>query len=105
MDTPRRETVIRLDRAFDLPAARMVEHTLRRMAAGDRVRIDFGRVQQFHDFAVAVLAQALAGRRGVVVKVEGLRMHQVRLLRYFGVDADAFRPEPPPASTPPGRDD
>ncbi len=93
MNAPRRETVIRLERAFDLPAARLVEYTLKRTGPGDRVRVDFGRVQQFHDFAVAVLAQALIKHRDVVVKVEGLRMHQVRLLRYFGVDADAFRPE------------
>lgn len=80
--------VIRLEGTFDLPAARLLENSLRRFATGG-VLVDFSAVRQFNDFAVAVLAQALLGRAGV--KVEGLSMHQIRLLRYFGVDAGVFR--------------
>jgi anti-anti-sigma regulatory factor len=81
--------VIRLEGTFDLPAARLLEYSLGRMKS-EGVRVDFTGVRQFNDFAVAVLAQALkAAATGV--RVEGLSMHQVRLLRYFGVDAGVFR--------------
>lgn len=82
--------VIRLEGTFDLPAARFLENSLKR-SAGSAVRVDFTRVRAFNDFAVAVLAQALT-RHGVEgTRVQGLSLHQVRLLRYFGVDADVFR--------------
>lgn len=85
-----RGTVIRMEGAFDLPAARLVAHTLQRMSPGEDVVVDFTHVRQFHDFAVALLAKAVAQRDGAV-KLHGLRMHQIRLLRYFGIDASAFR--------------
>jgi STAS domain-containing protein len=84
-------SVIRLERTFDLPAARLLENSLRRMRAGERVRVDFGRVRDFHDFAIAVLARALERPGGPDARVEGLRLHQVRLLRYFGVAPQVFR--------------
>jgi len=92
MDSKRRRTTIRLGKVFDVPAARLIENTLKRMGAGDRVRIDFGRVHEFHDSGIAVLAEALGGNGEIVVVLDGLRTHQVRMLRYFGIDADAFRP-------------
>lgn len=87
-------TVISLEGTFDLPSARLVEHALRRLGPGDRVRIDFTRVRQLHDFGIAVLAQALKRSEAVAVRLEGLGTHHVRLLRYFGVSADVFRPAP-----------
>ncbi len=84
--------VIRLEGTFDLPSARLVEHSLKRLRPGDRVRIDFTSVRQFHDFGVAVLAQALKQSEALVVNVEGLGTHHLRLLRYFGVSPDVFRP-------------
>lgn len=94
VESGRPATVIRLEGTFDLPAARLVEHSLRRMSAGDEVFIDFTRVRNFNDFGVAVLAQALKAAGGVEARLEGLRMHQVRLLRYFGIGPEAFRSEP-----------
>jgi anti-anti-sigma regulatory factor len=94
METKGWGTVIRLEGVFDIPAARLVEYSLKRMSAGDRVRIDFSGVRELRDYGIAVLAQALSKGSGIDVKLEGLRTHHVRLLRYFGVDADAFRPEP-----------
>lgn len=81
--------VISLEGTFDLPAARLLENSLKR-SAGGAVRVDFTRVRAFNDFAVAVLAQALK-RHGDGARVQGLSLHQVRLLRYFGVDPDVFR--------------
>lgn len=84
-------TVIRLEGTFDLPSARLVENSLKRQGPGDRVRVDFTRVREFHDFGVAVLAQALRSSEAMEVRVEGLGTHHVRLLRYFGVRPDVFR--------------
>jgi hypothetical protein len=79
---PQRQ-VIRMEGTFDLPAARQVAAALEAAPAGQEVRLDLTRVREFHDFSVAVLARALQGRR---VDVRGLRTHQVRLLRYLGVE-------------------
>jgi anti-anti-sigma regulatory factor len=83
--------VIRLEGTFDLPAARLLENSLKRVGGAGGVRVDFTRVRQFNDFAVAVLAHALKSVAEAGVKVEGLSLHQVRLLRYFGVDPAVFR--------------
>jgi hypothetical protein len=76
--------VILADGTFDVPAAERVARELRD-AADLEVRIDLTRVRDFHDFGVAVLARALAARRQVDVR--GLRTHQIRLLKYLGIDA------------------
>ena len=55
-------------------------------AAGAVIEVDLCDVREFHDFAVAVLGQALGTTRARV-KVRGLRQHHIRVLRYFGVDA------------------
>lgn len=86
-------SVIRLEGTFDLPAARLLERSLGGMAGNGGVRVDFSRVLRFNDFAVAVLAQALLRAPAPGVKVEGLTVHQIRLLRYFGVDPRVFRRE------------
>ena len=86
-------SVIRLEGTFDLPAARVLERSLGSMAGNGGVRVDFTAVRRFNDFAVAVLAQALKRAPGPGVKVEGLTVHQIRLLRYFGVDPAVFRRE------------
>ena len=76
--------VIHADGTFDVPAAERVARELEH-AEGLEVRVDLTRVRDFHDFGVAVLARALASRRQVSVR--GLRTHQIRLLKYLGVDA------------------
>lgn len=49
------------------------------------VVIDFSRVTDFVDSAVAVIASALAASPHHVL-LHGLRQHQERLFRYFGVE-------------------
>lgn len=88
-------TIISLEGTFDLPAARLLENSIKRLRRGDRVLVDFEDVRLFKDFAVAVLAQALKDY-GAGVRVEGLRLHQIRLLRYFGVGPEVFRPPADP---------
>lgn len=75
----------RLSGAFDGLAARRLEALLARAEPGDHLRVDLTQVREFHDFGIAVLAQALT-RCKAHVTLLGLRQHQVRVLRYFGVD-------------------
>jgi anti-anti-sigma regulatory factor len=79
------DSIITLQGVFDGVAARHVEERLLRTAPGDRILVDLTQVREFHDFGVAVLGRALTRCRGEV-KLRGLRQHQVRVLRYFGVD-------------------
>lgn len=88
-----RSSVLRLEGEFDLPAARLLEKSLRATVADGHVRIDFSRVRRFHDYGIAALAHTLSKLDGRAVELQGLNTHQVRLLRYFGIDAAAFRPE------------
>ncbi len=79
-------SIISLEGVFDGVAARHLEEELLRAEPGDRILVDVTQVREFHDFGVAVLGRALTRCRGEV-RLRGLRQHQVRVLRYFGVDA------------------
>lgn len=76
--------VIRLDGVLDVLAAQRLASELED-AGGSDVRLDLTHVREFHDFGVAVLARALAGRRAHTA-VSGLRQHHLRLLRYLGIE-------------------
>jgi hypothetical protein len=82
------ECIIVVEGVFDGPAARRVEAQLAREQAGARILLDLSKVREFHDFAIGILALVLARVPGVAVR--GLRTHQLRMLRYFGLDADAL---------------
>ncbi|HEU4384099.1 MAG TPA: STAS domain-containing protein [Anaeromyxobacteraceae bacterium] len=83
--------LVRLDGRFDLAAAGEVRRALLESPDGTEVYVDMSQVREFHDGAVAVLADALkAARRAVSVR--GLRQHQYRMLRYLGVDASSLDP-------------
>ncbi len=83
------ERVVTVDGVFDVPAARRLELLLERAREDEAIRVDLSQVREFHDFGVAVLAQAL--KHGTKrVALQGLRWHQVRLLRYFGADPARF---------------
>lgn len=75
---------LRIDGVFDVPAAQAIVRALEEAPAERDVRIDLSRVMEFHDFAVAFLAQAIAARRERVT-VRGLRPHQLRMLQYLGL--------------------
>jgi ABC-type transporter Mla MlaB component len=86
--------LIVLDGVFDDDAARRLEDALDSAGTGARVRLDLSRVRELHDHALALLAKVLAGRADAVrVAPLGLRRHQLRLLRYLGVDAVACERE------------
>jgi anti-anti-sigma regulatory factor len=83
--------VIRMDGAFDLESAQALRSRLALLADGSEVYLDLSRVREFHDRAVAVLAEGLATARHRV-SVRGLRHHQYRMLRYLGVPPSALDP-------------
>lgn len=91
----RSEVVVELEGAFDVPAAKRVGGLLERARPGDAIRIDAARVSAFEDFGLAVLAQALGETRAARVALRGLRSHQLRILRYFGVDPARLRMRAP----------
>ncbi len=80
------EVVIRMEGVFDAAAAQRLSTAIETAQAED-IRVDLTDVREFHDFGIAMLARALSGRSHVAVS--GLRHHQLRLLRYFGIDPDA----------------
>lgn len=51
-----------------------------------RVVVDFAQVGEFVDYGIAVMANAVQSA-DKQIKLRGLRQHQERLFRYFGVDA------------------
>jgi anti-anti-sigma regulatory factor len=81
---PEERVVIRVQGTFDAAAAQRLSSALEGAAPGE-VRVDLSDVREFHDFGIAALAHALADHRHVAVT--GLTHHQLRLLRYFGIDA------------------
>ncbi len=82
-------TVIRLFGVFDEESASRLRECLD-AEPGDLV-LDFSLVREFADLGVATLARNLAdtGRR---LTLRGLRQHQLRIFRYFGLDVDALKP-------------
>ncbi|BDG08832.1 STAS domain-containing protein [Anaeromyxobacter paludicola] len=92
-DAPAPLHILRLSDLFDGVAARRLEAWLAALQPATQVRIDLSKVREFHDFGLAVLAQALSRCRAEVTVV-GLRQHQVRMLRYFGVEASRLEPAP-----------
>ena len=81
--------VIRVAGVFDRASAFELRDRLERETAIDVV-LDFSLVREFADLGVATLAHGLAGadRR---LHLRGLRQHQLRIFRYFGLDVDALQ--------------
>jgi anti-anti-sigma regulatory factor len=84
-DSVKDDVTIGLDGIFDGPAARRLEAVLARAEPGTRFRIDLAKVREFQDFGIGVLAQAITRCRARVA-LRGVCNHQIRMLRYFGVD-------------------
>ena len=81
-----RGLTIRIEGVFDVPAARRVRELVEAAPPDGPVAVDLTRVREFQEPGVAVLA----GRVAAPVAVRGLRQHQVRMLRYLGVPAEAM---------------
>ncbi len=89
-------TVIRLAGTFDRASA----FELAQRLEGERdheLVLDFSLVREFAELGVATLAHGLVGadRR---LFMRGLRQHQLRMFRYFGVDVESFTTDGPGAA-------
>jgi len=91
--------LIRLDGTFDLAAAEEIQEALAESPEGTEVYVDLSQVREFHDRAVAVLADAVKAA-GHPISVRGLRQHQYRMLRYLGVEPSALDPGLAPRRAP-----
>lgn len=83
--------LIRLDGTFDLAAAGEVQRALAESPRETEVYVDLSQVREFHDQAVAVLADVVRAAPHSI-SVRGLRQHQYRMLRYLGVEPAALDP-------------
>lgn len=83
--------VIRMDGAFDIDSVNTIRSRIETLPGDAEVYIDLSRVRDFHDRAVALLAEVLAAARARI-SVRGLRQHQYRMLRYLGVVPSALDP-------------
>jgi len=82
---------IEMDGVFDDRAALRIAEALACVQRGGALRIDVSRVCEFQDHAIALLARTLAGgRAGIRIVINGLSLHQSRLLRYLGIDLGAL---------------
>jgi hypothetical protein len=68
--------------------AARIHDLIERSDPGTPIQIDFARVRDCQDFALALLARDLVAR-GARVAIRGMSQHQQRLLGYFGVPAHA----------------
>jgi ABC-type transporter Mla MlaB component len=83
--------VIRMDGAFDIDSVQAIQSRIEGLPVDAEVYVDLSRVREFHDRAVALLADVLSVARARV-SVRGLRQHQYRMLRYLGVMPSALDP-------------
>ena len=81
-------TVFRVSGVFDRTSAAELRRRLDAEDGAD-VILDFSHVREFADLGVAALASELSGA-GRRLRLRGLRQHQLRIFRYFGVDVDAL---------------
>ncbi len=85
------EVVIQLDGTLDHLAAARIARCLGDLPPAAPLVIDFSRVDDLPDVGVAEVARELVGHSGVAVR--GLGRHQLRLLRYCGLQLPPERHE------------
>jgi hypothetical protein len=83
--------VIRMDGVFDIDSVQAIRSRIEDLPGDAEVYVDLSRVREFHDRAVALLADVIAAA-AARISVRGLRTHQYRMLRYLGVMPSALDP-------------
>ncbi len=87
---------LKLEGRFDARTAAQLRKSLEELP-DKQVVVDFSRVREFMDVAVAVLSRGMYERN---VRLQGLVGHQERMFRYFGFPTteaprhDYYTPEP-----------
>jgi anti-anti-sigma regulatory factor len=82
----RRSLVVEVDGVFDRAAATRIGRLLSGAHRASSIQVDLSRVTQFEDLGLATLAEALRSPGSDRLSLIGLRHHQVRVLRYLGVE-------------------
>jgi hypothetical protein len=77
---------VRFGRRFALEDAQRLGETIESCGRMSRLDLDFSDVLDFEDAAVVPLAMTLGSLPDVNLRMQGLTMHQRRMLRYFGID-------------------
>jgi hypothetical protein len=82
----------RLAGKFEGPSAFELVARIERDPLSEMV-LDFSQVGDFVDYGIAVLANSLLALPHKTVEFRGLRQHQSRLFKYFGVNAEPLHHE------------
>ncbi len=83
------ELVIQVEGPLDRLAAARIASCVGDLPPAAPLVVDFSRVDDLPDVGVAEVARQLAGHAGVAVR--GLGRHQLRLLRYCGLELPVER--------------
>lgn len=83
------EVFIEIEGTFDRNAAARLSRWLGDLPNATRLVIDFSRVHDLQDVGVAAVAPELANHSGLALR--GLGRHQLRLLRYCGLELPVAR--------------
>jgi len=81
------KVLLRITGRFDPASAVLLERELVK-ETGSEVVLDFGSVDALGDASVAVLSHVLRCAHARSLRLRGLRRHQERMLKYFGIDLD-----------------
>jgi hypothetical protein len=81
---PDLELTFEIGSSFAPEDAARLHDAIEQAAPGTRVELDFHRVRDCHDAALALLARDLARGRARVA-LRGMSQHQLRVLGYLGV--------------------
>jgi hypothetical protein len=81
---------LQFDSRFTVADATHLRDSVLALAPIKRVTLDFTRVRELQDAAIAILAATLSLLSGSRVVLRGLTAHHWRLLRYFGIEQSAF---------------
>jgi anti-anti-sigma regulatory factor len=80
-------SIFRIAGKFDGAGAWDLSRRIEKEALAE-LALDFSQVSEFVDYGVAVIANALLSIPHKRVHLQGLRQHQLRLFKYFGVDPE-----------------
>jgi STAS domain-containing protein len=81
---------LQFDSRFTVSDAKRLRDSVLALAPVARLTLDFTRVRELHDSAIAILAGTLKALPRTRIVVRGLSMHHWRLLRYFGIEQPAL---------------
>jgi anti-anti-sigma regulatory factor len=83
------KAVLRFSGALDAASALEVRPFLASAAPGN-ITLDFSQASSVDYYGLSVLISEMQAQGGMTVLLRGLRLNQIRMLRYFGLDPARF---------------